>query len=391
MKLWVSLSIGGVVLLLLVGLYFYGSSRYETQLAQARANESKKVSAQTTATEVKMDAPKAPEAPLDITRPTPPESTAASTTDTLPNDTALPKGATLGETKVVPDLPPTSNVPVLNTTPPPRETTQSSGSVLEVPVSQEIATMRPSTASANQEFNPERLAPGRYLYRNTSPEAMQPPAFIGGPPSETENINLESFIPEAETFLVSIKDTIYSSETEIPVKAGVLKAVKFQGHIIFEPFMEVLGTAAAGKKKDRLRVQWTKIKYFDGRTLPIQGFATHIDGTLGVKGYKVGDYFKMLAGPLLAELGSGVLEAISKDNSSSTTIGDTTITSVNNSSSNLLQRSASSGGSKAFARLRDLLLEEVDENAPYVVVPPGTLCKVYLTRWADASLADYGR
>ncbi|MDE1171781.1 MAG: TrbI/VirB10 family protein [Verrucomicrobium sp.] len=241
---------------------------------------------------------------------------------------------------------------------------------------------------------PTAYATGRYLFRNLSGTTGDN-AFTdsgggsGGGSSSSANINLQTFAPEGEPIDICTVNNVASNQMELDVVAAVWTPFYWNGRKILDIGEHILGSASAGHNRDRLLVNWKKVLFKDGKTLPINGIALNTDGTLGLKGYKVGNIFLQAVGPILTDLLSGAAQALQNQVSISQSSLYGSVTNIN--PSNIGQQALGYGANKALDRLSNLLEQDAEDNAPYIFVPAGTRGQVYLKSYIDVSLADYGK
>ncbi len=238
-------------------------------------------------------------------------------------------------------------------------------------------------------LTPSKVYPSeRFLFRNLSKTALDGKNWDGGD-SKGPNINVETFTPQGSEINLVLLNNLASNNLELEVIAGVWFPLYWNGHLLLRPGDRILGKATAGKNRDRILVNFYKVVLKDGKTLPLQSVALHTDGTMGIKGYTVGNVFLQNIGPLLTDFASAAMAAYTQRSQSTLTIGDVSVQSDQANAS--VQNAALQGGQKAFQRLTQLLLEEAEDNRPYIFVPAGTRCKAYLQQYMDVSVADYGK
>ncbi len=262
-------------------------------------------------------------------------------------------------------------------------------------VPQEALSQRPpgGGAAAPRDYRAATpgIAPGRYLFQNLSPSALAGPKLLGGEEQPSEDINLATFAPEGERIELATVNSIASNSFEVDVVAGVWHPFFFNGRMLLDVGDRLIGTAAAGKKRDRITVTWKKVIDKRGRSLPIEAIALSPDGTSGVRGYLVGNIFLSAIGPITAELTAGVLDALRTQAEQSTSLAGVTVSSSKTSGAQNVLDALGQGGSKSLDKLGDILMEDLEENRPYVFVPAGTRCSAFLKKHLDTSKFDYGR
>ena len=224
--------------------------------------------------------------------------------------------------------------------------------------------------------------PGYYLFNNFTPQALAGQKVIYQ--SETHMFSLDHFSPAGETIEIAFMTNVASNEGfEVPVSAAVWSDFYFQGNRLLEVGVKLMGRAGQ-KSRDRLLVQFDKIVFKDGRTLPLSAVALDLDGTSGVKGYLIGD-------KLLSQLGIIIAEGVG------TFLEDFTDETVEKRSTyeeeTTKQTFASAAGDTIkdmSKRIQETIQEELEEKS-YLLVPAGTRAKAYLTEPLDVSRAAYGQ
>jgi type IV secretion system protein VirB10 len=263
--------------------------------------------------------------------------------------------------------------------------------VENAPIPQEVMAPRPPVELTPKEeavtgVNRPILS-GRYLFQNRAASAASGGIQGGDSANLSSSVNIQTFAPESHEIDLILMDNIISDNTDGNVRAAVLRQFRWNGRPLLQPGDMVIGTVSAGDRRRRVRINWTKILLKDGRTLPIQSIARMPDGTPGVEGYKIGNVVLAALGPILADFIVGATNRLAGENQTITSFGQT----VSTTSKGGLIEAAYSGAGKAFERLRDLMLEELDEEKPYIFVPAGTECRAYLLRHIDLSQADYAK
>jgi hypothetical protein len=251
-----------------------------------------------------------------------------------------------------------------------------------------------------------RTAPGRYLFNNLSPEALGASSMVMATGDESSQFNPSTFSPMGETIQLTMMENATTQNTEINVTASVWEPFYFQGNKLLDIGDKILGTAAKGKSRDRMIVNFYKIIFKDGKSLPINAVAQDIDGTYGVKGVKVGDVMLNSIAPLLLDTAAaftGVIQELAYANVEALTVGNVPTqnptvvvpgSSNQNPNATFAQQSAQTGGEgigTVYQTISKLLAEDVVENKPYLLVPAGTRLQAYLKAPLDVSKAEYGK
>lgn len=255
-----------------------------------------------------------------------------------------------------------------------------------------------------------RTAPGRYLFNNLAPEALGTEALVMTKSEEELEFNPSTFSPMGETIQLAMMENATTENTEINVTAAVWEPFYFQGNKLFEVGDKLLGTAAPGKKRDRMVVTFEKVVFKDGKSLPIKAVAQDIDGTYGVKGIKIGDVMLNSIAPLLLDTAAaftGVIQELAYANVAGAT---QQLPTINNNTPNIglgtagqsqqnpnqqlttdSAEAAGQGGQTVYQKISEMLAEDIEENKPYLLVPAGTRLQGYLQSPIDISKAEYGK
>lgn len=241
-----------------------------------------------------------------------------------------------------------------------------------------------------------QVIPRRYLFDNEAPDALggNPVAISGG---DQKDYSINSFAPEGEIIQVIALQAIASSDMELDVQGGVIEPFIFQGHTLLEIGDRLIGKTSVNTKRDRILINWTKVKFFDGRTCPINAIAQNTDGTIGVPGYPVGSRILQAMTPVLLETASAFIEVF-KDRSLAALIPS----SINGASINLTTANPESTSSQltdagisamqgGLNKISEMLAQDLESNKPYILVVPGTRCQAYLRDAMDTSTRDYGK
>lgn len=334
------------------------------------------------------------------TEPTPPAiRVEVSTNAPVPEVRAIPEGAIPPSSSETPQPLPPVQVEPEPAPAPPVATAQPPNLPGSREVPSEVLNQRPPGLEEAQSpmSGPARLkpAPGRFLFRNRAPSAM-----AGGtlkPAGEDQAaINVQTFAPQGQTIQVALINSVASTSFEVDVIGGVWLPFVWNGRTVLDVGDRLLGRADAGKNRDRILVTWYKVVDKLGRTMPIQATSLALDGTAGIPGYKVGNIFLSAIGPMLSDLTSGVLSALDEQGQK---VDEGLIDLMNSEGGQTGRRSSggryvgalTKGTGKAFDRLTEMLMEEMEEKRPFIFVPAGTRCQAYLKEYVDASRLEYGK
>lgn len=238
----------------------------------------------------------------------------------------------------------------------------------------------------------QAVTPGRYFLANYSETARTGGALSNsGQENNSVRVNPTTMAPPGHMIDVILVNNVISNQLEVEVVGQVWHPLFWNGRKILDIGDRVLGRAAPGRNRDRIIVQFNQVVLKDGRTLPITGQALAVDGTLGVPGYQVGDLVVSALGPILADFVVGAAQQITAQNQQTTSFGGLQTVQQTPGTRASLTDLAVSGAGRAMERVRDLMLEELEQERPYIFVPAGTRTRVYLQDYMDVSQASYGR
>lgn len=233
------------------------------------------------------------------------------------------------------------------------------------------------------------ITPGRYLFNNLTPEALGGGGLLYA--SKGTSYSTDYFAPQGEVIDIAMMNSVAGNNFEVPVSAAVWTPFYFQGHRLLRRGDKLLGKAAAGKTRDRLVVNFQHIILKSGKSIPLNAIALDEDGTIGVKGYIVGNTLLQILGPALADAGANFLSSLSGLPSTQTTVNASGTTTYTSGTKGGLTEALSQGGQTIAQGIAQALKNDIEENKPYVLVPAGTRAKAYLMAPLDVSIADYGK
>lgn len=229
------------------------------------------------------------------------------------------------------------------------------------------------------------VASGRYRFRNMNQEVLRENPWIIKD-SDSKEYDLSSFSPKNEDIDLVLGDNIVTGLTDMAINGFVWTDFYFQGHKLLGLGDKLTGKAQAGKKRDRVFIQWDTVILKSGKSLPIRALALSMDKSVGVEGDRVGNLFVEASGSLFTELVRGVAESF-KSRYQRAVDGSAVIDATQEN----LKNSGITGGQRVLDKLAALMAEDLEENKPYLFVRAGTRCKARLESPMDLSLADYGK
>jgi type IV secretion system protein VirB10 len=228
--------------------------------------------------------------------------------------------------------------------------------------------------------------PDRYLFNNMSPSALSSGKFAVTSTSGDADINVDTFSPQGEDIEVVLMDNIAGNNFEVPVNAAVWFEFYFQRNLLLPIGTKLIGTAAAGKTRNRLLVRFNRVIFKDGRSLPINAIALAPDGTVGIPGQLVGNVLLDTLGPTLLEAAANVARVLQDRTTNQNSFGFVNQT---------IDASLKNAGLEAVASITDriqaLIEQDLEENKPFVFLPAGTRFRVRLQAPLDTSIAEYAR
>lgn len=376
----------GISLLVIIGLVIaahYGLNNYEELASKSRTLRSDLRSQAKTSQLLTETAPVA--APPIEPAPTPMVAVNASPD----NPVLVPQGAPESTPQVVAVTPPSSLQSESNEVRSPAIIADPT--LAAIPVPQEILTPSQVGGSEREEdkFRSRAYRPGRYLLRNTSPEAFKPPGNASsGKPSG--GINPLTYAPPGELLHLVISGSPSTTESEVPITAFLVRPFEFQGRTLAPNNTKVLGTISAGKKRDKARITFNRFIFTNGKSLSIQAVGLDLNRSIGVTGTRKGQYFSAAAAPLASDVMKGMLDYFSRQGESTSQFaGIQTTTQEKQGFSDALGQSAAAGGSRALDRVGDILMEEFEDYRPFVQINQDTRCVGLLLAGVDVSRANY--
>lgn len=241
-----------------------------------------------------------------------------------------------------------------------------------------------------------KIASKRYLFNNQTGDALKAGVIIQGQNANKISYNPDTFSPMGEDISIAFMQNVAGNSFEVPVAVGVWYPFYFQGHKLLETGDKILGRAAPGKNRDRLLITLNTIIFKSGKSMPVNALCIDLDGTVGVKGYVVGDRILQMLAPILIEAATSFSQVF-QNRTTELVENDTTggigvprtqaITKLGND----FQTQGIESARMVGDRIADIMLEDIEENKPYVLVPAGTIAKARLMTPLDVSQADYGK
>lgn len=238
------------------------------------------------------------------------------------------------------------------------------------------------------------IDPQRYLFNNQSPQATAGAAIVKLGETNVPDVSIRNFAPRGEWIEVALMHNATSNPNgDIDVMAAVWEPFYFQGRKLLDVGDKLLGTATKGKFRDRLLVKFDMVVFKDGRSMKIDAVAQDTDGTLGIRGFMVGDRLLQSMSSILLDAAAGFTNTF-KDRLTNNTMNYTG-SSITTTTSELETQDAKNGGinagQKALETVAALVAQDIQDNAPYLLVLAGTRCRAYLKASIDTSTREYSK
>lgn len=219
-------------------------------------------------------------------------------------------------------------------------------------------------------------------------EAVEQPVKVTPKPKKERNYNTKMIIfdnttkfkskktvPVGTMFDVYLINNIVSNNYASPVVTGVIEPLIYNTELIVPIGSRLIGSASAGRQRDRAFVEFHTAVYPDGSTVPIGGIGMADDGSAGLKGL------------LVDKRGLKALAAFGADFMSAFTmmLADTYINPVtgNQEISTNTKNAVWGGIANSFQKISEDLRTAANRDDAYLVIPAGTPVKIYLTKTVD--------
>ncbi len=384
---WVTYLIGAVALVAVVvgGAVIYQYLNSKDPTATLRAQEAARVGTARTAS-AQTNAPSAVHTPA---------TSATGSVASNPSDGAaevLPPGVV--PTHNLPN-PEQNGLPVETVGPAKNGTVKDeSGSGYHADVSIPVPNMngistRTQTGNNTANLGRVEIQPDRYRFNNLDPSAIEgEPVTVKDDGKNT--FNLDTFAPEGESIDAVLATNATTDSAEVPVQAAVYFPFYYKGHMLLPIGTRLLGKAAAGEHRDRMKITFDKIilkgPYGDiGKTVPLQGIATDLDGTVGVQGYRIGNDLLTTLVPILLQFSNSFTASLEQNQTYNSGYGPAQSAPISSASNAAIQ-----AGQSSIQSINQLIAQDVEDNKPYVLVLAGTRIKIVLSAPLDTSKKGYG-
>ena len=192
---------------------------------------------------------------------------------------------------------------------------------------------------------------------------------------DTARFKSKKAVPIGTMFRVYLINNIVSNNYASPVVTGVIEPLIYNAELILPVGSRLIGSAAAGRMRDRVAVDFHTAVYPDGSTVPIGGLGMMDDGSAGLRGR------------LVDKKGLRMLAAFGADFLSGFTMmmADTYINPVTgNEEIRTDTKNAVWGGiANSFQKISEDIRTVANRDDAYLVIIAGTPVKVYLNRTVD--------
>ena len=241
---------------------------------------------------------------------------------------------------------------------------------------------------------PTVIDPRRYLFNNMSPDALAGNSVVLSS-DNGKDYSIAGFAPKSSVIKLATLQAVASADMELDVKAAVIEPFVFQGHQLLEIGDQLLGTASASNKRDRILVTWHTILYKSGMSTPIDAVAQDPSGQIGIPGVQIGSRILQSITPVLLDTAAAFIQAFRQNAylaiiPSNVSAGSVTITNSGQSSEAQLTDAGLSAVQGGLDKISELIAEDVESNKPYIFVMPGVRCQAYLRAPLDVTKRDYG-
>ncbi|QHS09084.1 TrbI/VirB10 family protein [Sinimarinibacterium sp. NLF-5-8] len=300
-----------------------------------------------------------------------------------------PPPSPTGEDRGTPALPPPpAKRPTLNIPPPPPPTRQ--GSSQTQAEREQPQALPPPTAvnreplvisaekPADKDADKEKVASNHNWQKN----------------AKAGYIPAGAFAPVVLLTGVEAGTSTSASSDPQPVLMRIEQAAILPGHAQYQTAScFALGSANGSMSTERAYVRLARLTCLDkGRRLvldePLKGYLADSDGMFGLRGKLVERRGAVLAKSLLAGFVSGIGNAFSQAQGTTSTSALGATTSFSGSAAT--KSAAFGGGAEAANRLADFYLQEAQAMFPVIEVPPRRKATLILTDGSALHWADYG-
>ena len=241
---------------------------------------------------------------------------------------------------------------------------------------------------------PTVIDPRRYLFNNMSPDALAGNSVVLSSDNE-KDYSIAGFAPKSSVIKLATLQAFASADMELDVKAAVIEPFIFQGHQLLEIGDQLLGTASASNKRDRILVTWHTILYKSGMSTAIDAIAQDPTGEIGIPGVQIGSRILQSITPVLLDTAAAFIQAFRQNAylaiiPSNVSAGSVAISNSSQSSESQLTDAGLSAIQGGLDKISELIAEDVESNKPYIFVMPGVRCQAYLRAPLDVTKRDYG-
>jgi len=191
----------------------------------------------------------------------------------------------------------------------------------------------------------------------------------------TTRFKSKKTVPIGTMFDVYLITNIISNNFSSPVVCGVIEPLVYNRELILPVGSRIIGSASAGRQRDRCFTQFHTAVFPDGSTVPLGGIGMMGDGSAGLKGY------------LVDKKGLKMLMAFAADFLAGFTMmmTDTYINPVtgNQEISTNTKNAFWGGVANSFQKISEDIRTAANRDDAYLVIAAGTSVKIYLTKTVD--------
>ena len=191
----------------------------------------------------------------------------------------------------------------------------------------------------------------------------------------TTRFKSKKAVPIGTMFDVYLITNIISNNFSSPVVCGVIEPLVYNDELILPVGSRIIGSASAGRQRDRCFTQFHTAVFPDGSTVPLGGIGMMGDGSAGLKGYLVDKKGLKMLMAFAADFLAGFTMMMTDTYTNPVTGNQEISTNTKN---------AFWGGiTNSFQKISEDIRTAANRDDAYLVIVAGTPVKVYLTKTVD--------
>ena len=191
----------------------------------------------------------------------------------------------------------------------------------------------------------------------------------------TTRFKSKKTVPIGTMFDVYLITNIISNNYASPVVCGVIEPLIYNDELILPVGSRIIGSASAGRQRDRCFTQFHTAVFPDGSTVPLGGIGMMGDGSAGLKGYLVDKKGLKMLMAFAADFLAGFTMMMTDTYTNPVTGNQEISTNTKN---------AFWGGvANSFQKISEDIRTAANRDDAYLVIVAGTPVKVYLTKTVD--------